>query len=101
MKSAFLVLLLLALTGCATIDNAGHSAYSATAVKDAAGKVVGYDFAVKDGKEYSARQIQFQAKGDSVTITIVEGESKAFRGQGIAAKALTVLPVTGLTDLLK
>jgi len=88
------------LSGCASLDTAGHAAYSATAVKDAKGKVIGYDFAVKDGKEFANRKIAFQATGDTVSVTIEEGTSHAFRGQALAVKALTVLPVTGLQDLV-
>jgi hypothetical protein len=96
-----LVASMVLLPGCASLDSAGHSAYSATAVKDATGKVIGYELAVKDGKEFANRQIQFQAKGDAVAVTITEGESKAFKGQAISAKALSLFPVTGLQDLLK
>lgn len=96
---AVLVFVLL-VAGCASLDFAGHAAYTATAVKDAHGKVTGYEFAIRDGKEFRAREIQFQAVGDTVTMTITEGESKAFRGQALAAKTLTVLPVTGLQELV-
>ncbi len=89
------------LSGCASLDNAGHAAYSATAVKDANGNVTGYELSVKDGKEFAGRQIQFQANGAAVGLVIVEGESKAFKGQAIGAKALSVMPVTGLQDILK
>lgn len=96
-----LLIILLSLTGCASIDNAGYSGYSITAVKDAKGAVSGYELQVKDGKEYAGRSISFQAQGSSVGVTIQEGQSKAFKGQAIGAKALTILPVDGLADLLK
>ena len=94
------VLAVAMLSGCASIDNAGHSSYTVTAVKDAAGKAAGYELAVKDGKEYQGRQVQFQAMAGAVTLTIVESGAKAFPGQALAVKSLTVMPVTGLTDLI-
>jgi hypothetical protein len=98
---ALLLIAAAAMSGCASLEDAGHSSYSASAVKDAAGRVVGYDFSVRDGKEFAGRQIQFQAQGDAVAVTITEGESKAFKGQAMSAKALSLFPVTGLQDLLK
>lgn len=102
MKRSLIALAVLALaSGCASLDNAGHAAYTITAVKDGDGSVAGYELAVKDGKEFAGRRVQFQAMGQVVTIDITEGESRAFRGQAIGAKALSVTPVTGLGDLLK
>jgi hypothetical protein len=89
-----------ALAGCASISDAGHADYSVRVVKDTAGKPAAYDLQVKDGKEFEGRQIQFQAKGDAVSLTVVEGESKAFKGQAIGAKALAVFPVTDLANIL-
>ena len=86
------------LGGCASIENAGHASYTVTSVKGSDGPA--YELAVKDGKEYAGRQIQFQTVGGAATLTITEGASKAFAGQALAVKALTVLPVTGLKDLV-
>lgn len=88
-----------ALAGCASLTEAGHTRYTLRAAP--VGGTVCYEFESKDGKEYDGRRVQLQsACGVGATLTIMEGESKAFRGQGIAAKALSVLPVTGLGDLL-
>jgi hypothetical protein len=90
-----------ALGGCASLTEAGHTSYTVRAAPAAEGKTVCYDFESKDGKEYAGRVIQFQGTcGIGAVLTIQEGPSKAFRGQGIAAKALSVLPVTGLDELL-
>ncbi len=94
------VLAVTLLSGCAAIEQAGNSAYTVTAVKGADGTTSGYELAVRDGKEYAARQLQFQTFGGTATLTVVEGASKAFPGQALAVKALTVLPVTGLSDLI-
>ena len=96
-----LILLAALLSGCASLSDAGHVAYTVTPIKDAAGKVTAHELQIRDGKEFEGRQIQFQAMGEAVTLTIREGESKAFKGQAIGAKALSVMPVTGLSDLLK
>ncbi|HSW19538.1 MAG TPA: hypothetical protein VLJ86_20125 [Ramlibacter sp.] len=101
MKSICTLLAAALLGGCASLDTAGHAAYTVKAVTTPEGKVTGYELAVKDGKEFEARQISFHAKGDLLGISIVEGESKAFKGQGIAAKAASVLPVTNLQELVR
>lgn len=88
-------------SGCASLTEAGHTSYTVRAAPAAEGKTVCYDFESKDGKEYAGRVIQFQGTcGVGASLVIQEGPSKAFRGQGIAAKALSVMPVTGLQDLL-
>lgn len=101
MKRSLIALAALTLAGCASLDNAGHSAYTVTAVRDAGGQLAGYELAVRDGKEYAGRQVQFRSAGGAVSLVIVEGPGAAFQGQAIAAKALSVMPVTGLADLLK
>lgn len=94
-KTALIAIAALALASCASLENAGHSAYQVKA-----NAAAGYDLSVADGKEYAnGRAIAFDAK--SGTLMIEEGPSKAFQGQGIAAKAATVLPVTGLQDLVR
>lgn len=99
-KSLIALAVLAALSGCAALDHAGSSSYTVTAVKDAEGKTIGYEFTAKDGKEYSGRNVSFQTSGAAAALMVSEGESKAFKGQALAVKALTVLPVTGLGDLL-
>lgn len=102
MKRSLIALAVLALaSGCASLENAGHAAYTMTAVKDKDGTVTGYELTVKDGKEFAGRRVQFQGMGAVVTLDISEGESRAFRGQAIGAKALSVMPTTGLQDLVR
>lgn len=94
MKKALLTsCVLLALAGCASLDTAGHAAYS---VKANAGG--GWDLDAKDGKEFEGRRILFDAKAG--TLAVEEGASKAFKGQAIAAKAQAVFPVTDLANIL-
>lgn len=91
-----------ALSGCASLTEAGNSGYSIRRATTPDGKTTtGYNLSIQDGKEYAARTVTFSATpAGSVSFTVSEQGSKAFRGQGIAAKALSVMPVTGLDDLL-
>lgn len=102
---AIAVLALSALTGCASLEHAGHSGYTvkpySIAGKDGAQALACCELAVNDGKEYSGRAISFQTDGAGFALQVQEGQSKAFKGQAIGAKALSVLPVTGLQDLVK
>lgn len=101
MKITLIALAALALAGCASLENAGYDSYTVRSFKTDGGMPACCELDVKSGKEYAGRAVQFQTNGAAATLVIQEGASKAFTGQGIAAKAATVLPVTGLQDLLK
>ena len=91
----YLALLLLAaaiLSGCASVTSAGHASYLVTRTAN------GCELSATDGKEFASRNIAFDGK--DCTLIVEEGESKAFRGQAIAAKALAVFPVTDLANIL-
>lgn len=88
------------LGGCASLMDAGHSSYSVTSVKDKDGNVAGCDLNVNDGKEFANRKFQFQSMGPVCGLTVEEGDSKAFKGQALAVKGLTILPSLGLQDIL-
>lgn len=90
MKRSLTAILALALAGCGTF---GHVDYSVTHSDKG-----GCDLRVKDGKEFTARNIGFN--GADCSMQIFEGESKAFAGQAIGAKVMTILPVTGLDSLV-
>jgi hypothetical protein len=101
MKRSLIALAALLVAGCTSLNQAGNTAYTvrpfAVTGKDgAAAAVVCCELQVQDGKEYSGRVINFQTDGGGYALSIQEGESKAFVGQGIAAKAASVLPVTNL-----
>lgn len=105
MKKSLIALAVLAaagaLSGCASLTQAGNAAYDLQPAVDEKGQVKGYRLTIQDGKEFASRLIAFSTSPNgSTTLVINEGQSKAFRGQGIAAKALNVLPVTGLQDLV-
>lgn len=90
MKRLLIALIALALAGCGTF---GHTSYQVTRSAN------GCEFSAQDGKEFASRNISFDGK--DCTLIVEEGASKAFRGQAIGAKTLTVLPVTGLDDIVK
>lgn len=101
MKRFLIALAALALAGCASLENAGFDSYTVRSFKAETGMPACCELDVKSGKEYGGRVVQFQTNGAAATLVIQEGESKAFQGQGIAAKAVSVLPVTGLQDLVR
>lgn len=95
MKRSLVALAVLAVcSGCASLTDAGHASYMVT--RGAAG----YELSMKDGKEYAGRQVQFQTVNGAASLTVVEGQSLAFKGQAIGAKAAAVFPVTDLANIL-
>lgn len=95
---ASLILIAALLSGCA--GTFGHSSYVLSSKPGADGKPI-YELSLKDGKEFEGRQVQFQTINGGASLTIMEGESKAFKGQALGVKALNVFPTTGLSDILK
>ena len=81
------------LAGCASMMDAGHTAYSVEPVLGPDGRTTGYKFNATDGKEYSSRNINVihDAQG-GIVVQVQEGASTAFQGQAIAEKALSILP---------
>lgn len=90
MKSLLNLIMIIALAGCGTF---GHAQYEITHAPGG-----GCDFKANDGKEFAGRRMGFN--GADCTVQIFEGDSKAFAGQAIGAKVMTVMPVTGLDKLV-
>ena len=86
--------------GCAGLDHAGHAGYSVRAFTGKDGRPQCCELHVHDGKEFKARRVQFAVTAEGATLQVEEEEAKAFRGQAISAKAVTVVPIN-LGDLLK
>lgn len=101
MKRSLIAIAALALASCASLDNAGFDSYTVRSFRADTGMPACCELDVKSGKEYGGRALQFTTNGAGAALVIQEGQSKAFQGQGIAAKAATVLPVTGLQDLVQ
>jgi len=95
MKTVALAVMCAALGGCAY----GVSTYTVTA-KEIGGKAV-YELSLQDGKEYEGKSINFQTNQNGAALLIGADKEKAFKGQAIGAKAMTILPVTSLEELVK
>lgn len=95
-KSLIALALLLGLSGCTTLNNAGHTSIEVTPTTLAAGGVV-CALKIADGKERMKEGVVFD--GGTCQFTTAGEGVKAFKGQGIAAKAATPLP-TMLGDIL-
>jgi hypothetical protein len=81
------------LTGCASMMDAGHTAYSFEPTIGADGKATGgCKFTASDGKEYASRNIAATSTATGCQVIVQEGASTAFQGQAIAEKALSILP---------
>ncbi len=89
------VLVAVGATGCTTLNNAGHTAYKVMPVDTKAGTVCSLE--VADGKERKEEAIQFD--GGNCQFATGGKDVKAFKGQGVAAKAAQPLP-TLLGDIL-
>lgn len=101
MKTAILIIFAALLTGCASIEHAGYDSYVLKSFTAPLGMTGCCELTVTSGKEYDGRSVRFETNGAGAVLTIQEVGAKAFKGQALAVKALTVLPVSGLQDLIK
>lgn len=89
-----------AMAGCASVQEAGNTGVHLTAYKDDKGATKCCELSVQDGKEYAGRTVTFSVTPQgSVSFSLSETGTKAFKGQAISAKAIPA-PVSGLADLL-
>jgi hypothetical protein len=100
MKKSLIALAALAASGCASLENAGYDSYTVKSFTGPMGMIGCCELTVTSGKEYTERGVQFQTNGAGASLVIGEQGTKAFKGQGIAAKAAQPLP-TMLGDVLK
>lgn len=88
MKKLLLLVPLLALTGCTSLDYAGVAQYDLTPVFSGPQHTFeGYGLKVVNGKEIASVQASMVKSGNNYTITLKELGVKAFQGQAIAAGA--------------
>ena len=85
-RSAILVALL-ALSGCTSLQYAGTASYSVKPIVDAKGNVICCAVDVKNGKEIANLEAHVQKQGDNYTVDLKEQGVAAFAGQAIAAGA--------------
>lgn len=84
---------LLATTGCASIENAGFTGTKITHTPDG-----NCNYESADGKEQDKQTVRFN--GRDCTYEAITDKARAFKGQALAVKALTILPVNDLPALL-
>lgn len=82
-----LMVVVLALTGCSSLQYAGNSSYQLRQVMDANGRT-GFDISVKNGKEIASVEVHLEKDGEKVIIDLRETGVAAFAGQKISADAL-------------
>jgi major membrane immunogen (membrane-anchored lipoprotein) len=88
MKYLILIAVVL-MTGCTSLQYAGSSAYSIRQVIDENGKT-GFDITVKNGKEIALVKAHLEKKGEDFTVDLEEQGVAAFAGQQISADALKI-----------
>ena len=82
-----LLVALLALSGCTSLQYAGTASYSVKPIVDAKGNVICCAVDVKNGKEIANLEAHVQKQGDNYTVDLKEQGVAAFAGQAIAAGA--------------
>lgn len=78
---------IIAMSGCASVQNAGNASYSIEPVS-VGGATVCCRVSISDGKERAALDLHVIKNGDSYDVTLSERDVAAFQGQGIAAGAV-------------
>lgn len=86
MKRALIPLILLALGGCTSLQQAGTASYTIRPML-IDGRTVCCEVAIVNGKQYASLDATLVKAGDDYTVTLQERGVEAFRGQEIAAGA--------------
>lgn len=87
MKYVVSLILALAMTGCASLNNAGTADYSVEPIFDQAGNSHCCKVSIRNGKEIGVLDVSAEKTGDSYKVSLHEEGVKAFEGQNIAAGA--------------
>ena len=85
MKHLFIIIALLALAGCASLNNAGTADYQVRPFLDAAGAPHCCEVSVRNGKEIASVKARIEKRGDDYTVEIEQQGVQAFAGQAIVA----------------
>ena len=80
-----MILGVIALTGCASIQNAGTADYTIKPFKDSLGGIVCCEVQVKNGKEIANLEALISKQGENYTVYLKEQGVVAFKGQEITA----------------
>lgn len=97
MKRYLFPLMLLGMTGCASLNQAGTASYSVKPYTDAQGTTHCCEVTVNNGKEIKLLDATVEKRGDDYTVKLHEEGVAAFHGQEIAAGAAK----TVTTDAVK
>lgn len=89
MKRMLIPLILLALTGCASLQHAGSASYTIKPML-IDGRTVCCEVAIHNGKQYARLDATLTKSGDDYAVTLSERGVEAFRGQEIAANAASM-----------
>ena len=87
MKRILILVCILALAGCASLNFAGNASYSVKPFVVAPGQAVCCEVLIQDGKERASLDLHVVKDGDKYDITLSEKQVAAFAGQQIAANA--------------
>lgn len=87
MKRLFAIVLLAALAGCASLNNAGTAKYTVRPFLDQSGGAHCCEVRVVNGKEIASLEAHISKQGDNYTVDLKEQGVQAFAGQAIAAGA--------------
>lgn len=87
MKCLLVLVSLLALAGCASLNNAGTADYQVRTYLDAGGAPHCCEVSVRNGKEIASVKARIEKRGDDYTVEIEQQGVQAFAGQAIVAGA--------------
>ena len=87
MKHLLIIAALLALAGCASLNNAGTANYDVRPFIDAAGAPHCCEVSVRNGKEIANLKARIEKRGDDYIVELEQQGVQAFAGQAIAAGA--------------
>lgn len=93
MMRGLIAIMLLALPGCASLDQAGTASYTIRPML-IDGRAVCCEVAVTNGKQYASLDATVVKSGEDYTVELRERGVEAFRGQEIAAGAATATAKT-------
>ena len=85
----FLLIPLILLVGCTTLDNAGTSSYRIKPMELSNGSLVCCDVQLNNGKEYASFEARMIKHGDDYEVYVHGVNVLAFKGQEIVATATT------------
>lgn len=87
MKCLLVFVSLLALAGCASLNNAGTADYQVRPFVDSGGVTHCCEVSIRNGKEITALKARVEKRGDDYLVEVEQQGVQAFAGQAIVAGA--------------